>query len=1034
MGGTTDLDGSSRLNGDVDIGCYERPFLVQDGQVRAEIVITNNPPRMVTWAARELQTYLQKITGATVPIVTTNGTNVAVHLYVGRSGETDKLGLSDEGLDGGAFRIVSSNNWMAFLGKDTDYVSPLTNGAWTNEMAVWDQRTGDTWGHPMYYLTRAYCSAPGLAGVWAYDKRGSMNAVHEYLRNLGCRWYFPGDMGEVVPSAQTLVLPGTNALIRPDFAARNFFFYYKEYCHGDTNDILWQWRLGINMGDENLGVCSRGHGIQNVINRMETATNHPEYYKLLADGRRDTPDIDYYYGPCLSSTGLYARHTAYLDAVYAIYNQPSLSVGPTDGYAYKCNCPLCAGKDAPGRYPSGHLSDYVWGYANTLATDLLTSHPGRKVDCLAYTAYLQPPTNIASLSSNLTVTLCQWRSQFYDPAIRTTYTNLVAQWLDKAASKELYIWDYYLHGNHSQWEGVPVYFPHLIATNLCFLKGKSQGEFIEVYRNWPAWSNVWHDLAANHLNVYVTSRLWWNANQDVDTLLEEYYTNYYGPAASQMRSFIQYCETNWPNMRSDYTAMCTMLDLLDAARAAAGSGVYSQRIDLVNTYVERLVPVRDSMYPDRYVAQNGQVPASPYVSWDTAASNIQDAVNVSYANGTVWVGAGRYTAPANPTNRFGPNVVFINKMLTLRSSNGVPESVIIDGQGTNRGIMVLYQNRTASRFVLEGITLANGYATNSGGGLYLDCRNGTAFAGWTGVVQNCVIVSNRAGGLWTGGSGGGVYGAQYGGNASEFGFLVSNTVIRDNQALYGATNAMQAYGGGLYVSGRGTVADCTIFANKATCGGGVYNNQALNLWNCSIVGNSVTNGRDRAGNAATHEPKGGGVYSASTVSMRSSLLSDNSSLMSAGGAYLTSGANELCNCTVTRNYSGGVMGNYGGTLYVPAGSLQVVNSIVVSNTPAHARNSVEGAGVWVTNSCLIPINYGSTNAPSGLVTNAPGFVDYPAGNFRLSSGSPCLNTGTNQEWMTNARDLNGLSRIMQDVVDMGAYEYLMRSGPVWTAD
>ena len=63
---------------------------------------------------------------------------------------------------------------------------------------------------------------------------------------------------------------------------------------------------------------------------------------------------------------------------------------------------------------------------------------------------------------------------------------------------------------------------------------------------------------------------------------------------------------------------------------------------------------------DYYAAQNGQTPAGPYTSWETAASNIQDAVNAAANNSTVWVGAGRYTVPTNAVFYTTTNVVYIN--------------------------------------------------------------------------------------------------------------------------------------------------------------------------------------------------------------------------------------------------------------------------------------------------------------------------------------------------------------------------------------
>jgi len=75
------------------------PFIVENGEPRAEIVTAPEPPRMVKLAAEELRDYLGKISGARLPVVSEPGT-MPVKIYVGRSAGTDRLGISDDGLDG----------------------------------------------------------------------------------------------------------------------------------------------------------------------------------------------------------------------------------------------------------------------------------------------------------------------------------------------------------------------------------------------------------------------------------------------------------------------------------------------------------------------------------------------------------------------------------------------------------------------------------------------------------------------------------------------------------------------------------------------------------------------------------------------------------------------------------------------------------------------------------------------------------------------------------------------------------------------
>ena len=67
-----------------------------------------------------------------------------------------------------------------------------------------------------------------------------------------------------------------------------------------------------------------------------------------------------------------------------------------------------------------------------------------------------------------------------------------------------------------------------------------------------------------------------------------------------------------------------------------------------------------------------------------------------------------------------------------------------------------------------------------------------------------------------------------------------------------------------------------------------------------------------------------------------------------------------------------------------------------------------------------------------FINNGSGYGDtYVAGNYHLSANSPCINTGTNQEWMTGAFDLDGRTRIRYGTVDIGAYEFIY-SGTIFS--
>ena len=540
--------------------------IVEDGQGRADIVIAEKPTRGAKLAAAELQYFIEKISGAKLPILSGPGNAAPVHIYVGASSHTKRLGVSDEGLKYDAFKMVSGDNWFVLLGRDVELGNPTPFG----------RNNGRYKG---YSLSKD-------------DGRGSLNAVYAFLRTLGCRWYFPGEIGEILPKLETVALPQVNETVRPDFAMRHMYQYYNVFYNThDDEELLWQFRLGFNSGREVMGTTV-GHGINAVHRSAEVKKNHPEWFAIWGGERA----INAGHGagaPCLSSEGLFKANVEYVRSMFD-RGEPMISVAPCDGYGSLCQCELCKGKDTPDRGWNGVLSDYVWDYVNRVAAEVYKTHPDKKITCIAYSTYLLPPLKIEKLSPNVVIILCRWRSDFINPVVHERYKKLLNSWLEKAPSKQVFIWDYYLHGRPegSRYAGIPVYFTRIIDEDLKSLKGISGGEFIECIRNWPADNRPWHALACNHLNVYVTARLWWDADQDLDALLEEYYKNFYGPAAEEMKAFVDYSETNWPRSLKDATVIDRFVELLGAAQAAAGDTIYGKRIDMISKFIQPMIARR----------------------------------------------------------------------------------------------------------------------------------------------------------------------------------------------------------------------------------------------------------------------------------------------------------------------------------------------------------------------------------------------------------------------------------------------------------
>jgi len=200
----------------------------------------------------------------------------------------------------------------------------------------------------------------------------------------------------------------------------------------------------------------------------------------------------------------------------------------------------------------------------------------------------------------------------------------------------------------------------------------------------------------------------------------------------------------------------------------------------------------------RYVALNNATPVAPYLTWATAATNIQDAVNVAFTNDTVLVSNGVYQTGTRAGD--GSNRVFIGKAVAVQSVNG-PGVTTIRGNSSLGVIAVrcVWMTNGAS---LTGFTLNNGGTPIAGG-------SGGGVRG--GVVSNCTLSGNAAND-----GGGGAYQA-----------ALYNCTLSGNSANLG---------GGARSS---TLNNCTLVENSAQGGGGAYE---ATLNNCTLAGNSAGDG------------------------------------------------------------------------------------------------------------------------------------------------------------------------------------------------
>ena len=432
---------------------------------------------------------------------------------------------------------------------------------------------------------------------------------------------------------------------------------------------------------------------------------------------------------------------------------------------------------------------------------------------------------------------------------------------------------------------------------------------------------------------------------------------------------------------------------------------------------------------DRYVAQAGQTPAGGYISWDTAATNIQEALSAAAVDETVWISNGTYTVGLSN------QIVYINKGLKLRGFSGNRDDVILEGPARTdpsksiRGIRV---NSTTSDYILvDSITISNCTSSDAispyGAGIYIN-QGSVAYPGTT-EVRNCLIVNGTN--TTSSRGGGSIYSGQAAG--SPYYVMLTNCMIANNWS------SNRNFAGGWLVNGRASVDNCIFAGNGITPntdrGYGFGMGASGTVRNCRFENHSqggatwgmaISLGKDvLMENCVVISNRGansGGIYaeSVTNVTIRNCLVSHNrASSGNGGGGYIWNASVNFENCTIVSNAPALAVRQ---TSAATTGICVFVNNIICSNTINFSSFSIP---VRATNNCC------STDLGAygpGNITASPRFVNFGERDLGLSSDSPCINQGYNLPWMDGNNDLDGRTRkdIFSGVVDMGCYEHLLR--------
>ena len=387
--------------------------------------------------------------------------------------------------------------------------------------------------------------------------------VYEFLeRFAGARFYFPGEIGTILPKRKRLLVPEGEIAVKPAFSVRNIYFN----GDGEWTDGSGGVREGVSQAKAlnwcrlrletfNVPCC---HGQTQLQYQERFAKTHPEYFCLLPDRRlktlrRDTDPshpLEYHVMQLCHTSGVWDEF--YLDIKSKLSGEKAETRGlsrwgsnfkgryvdimPMDGMP-RCRCENC--QAAYAKHPADEpnfATELIWGNVAKLVNRLNADGFDATYTMMSYGPYGCVPD--FALPSNLLVMVATpgpWNNTFAEN--QKAEIGKIREWREKTGAN-ISIWTY--PGKYARYQApcVVQMTPRAYGRYFSKLAPFITGAFCE--------SESDHAIY-NYLNYYVFSRIAWHPETDVNALIAEHHKLMFGAAAPMMAEFYDALEDKWMN-------------------------------------------------------------------------------------------------------------------------------------------------------------------------------------------------------------------------------------------------------------------------------------------------------------------------------------------------------------------------------------------------------------------------------------------------------------------------------------------------------
>ncbi len=542
--------------------------LVCDGRSDYVIVVPDAPIPSVAYAARELASFVEQITGVLLPIITDKKPPGPYEILLG----ANNTHIADLG-----FRLPT-DPWV------DDGFSVVTSG-----------------------------STLVLAGD---EPRGTLYAVYEFLEQQGVRFLAP-DVTRV-PKLKLLAVEPLREVHRPAFRGRGHMLHCVQQSDND-----WAVRLRYNSpwfgrwSEERGGNLRYGFGPHSFFHIIPPATyfnDHPDWFSEINGERISTGQL------CLTNPALLKEVTSVLLERMRKWPQMRFwDVSQMDGSPY-CQCSDCAALAKAEGSQSGPIIHFV----NAVAENIEREFPQNLITTFAYSYGVDAPKTVKA-RHNVAIRLCPIDKDWVRPIDAESPVEVNRLWAQRFEdwsrhAQHLLVWDY--GTNFADYMDI---FPDYGIWKPNFLFYLAHG--VKIVDMQGSYTEPYGELC--YPRAYVIGKLLWDPSRDERALIQEYLDGVYGPHAKLVKSILDFCKTTalashpdsamtangWAFNKGgfDYDALDGWRNKVETALASEDDPVRQRHLKLllipickvlVETGKPRLIKTATGLEPDREVSDS----------------------------------------------------------------------------------------------------------------------------------------------------------------------------------------------------------------------------------------------------------------------------------------------------------------------------------------------------------------------------------------------------------------------------------------------